>query len=632
MKKVIFTTLLTSLTFASFSHSAFAINFQPGRIINDGIFVNKNAMSLDDIRNFINAKGVSCMDGEAPCLKNFSEGGRSAAQIIYDASQANNINPQALIVTLQKETGLLTKSAPGAWRYRTATGYGCPDKADCEGLYYGFTNQIDNTANMYHKIMINSPNWYSPYVVGNNYVAWHPDFWDTATNSWVDRCGGTNVYIENRATQALYSYTPYQPNAAALAAGYGDGDACSSYGNRNFFNYFRDWFGNPTIEGRVYIEQLDSVADIDGKVAKIGFRLNSRPDYPVTISFRLSDTTIAGVVGGISTLTIQPGNWNNPSQNVVMVYGKDNGSNQTNGVTLETTDIASPDPQFDLLDGSDLGDPFIVIQGGSRDVYRLYSQSLDRHIYTSRISEVTLLQSRGYKLDGPVFNACEAGSIPIVRVTKGGASLLLTYGSSEYNNAIANGYWYDSAQFSVSSVGRVPVYRLRSSNNNYLYTSSQAERDYAVTTYGYTYEGTAFYACRPADKPIFRLINTVNNNHFYTANPAERDAAGAGAYRYQDVSFYTSPDEPSSIPVYRLFSKVSNSHFYTISTNERDLALSNGYASEGIGFSIPPGGVADVYRLYSAKKRDHFYTLSVNEATSAGASGYSNEGVGFKAP
>ena len=38
---------------------------------------------------------------------------------------------------------------------------------------------------------------------------------------------------------------PYRPNAAALANLYGTGDACSAYGNRNFWRYFNDWFGNP---------------------------------------------------------------------------------------------------------------------------------------------------------------------------------------------------------------------------------------------------------------------------------------------------------------------------------------------------------------------------------------------------
>ena len=48
----------------------------------------------------------------------------------------------------------------------------------------------------------------------------------------------------NQATANVYYYTPYQPNSTALAAGYGTGDSCSAYGNRNFYNYFTDWFGS----------------------------------------------------------------------------------------------------------------------------------------------------------------------------------------------------------------------------------------------------------------------------------------------------------------------------------------------------------------------------------------------------
>ena len=56
-------------------------------------------------------------------------------------------------------------------------------------------------------------------------------------------CGSAPVTIANTATASLYNYTPYQPNAASLAAYPGVGDACSSYGNRNFFFLFARYFG-----------------------------------------------------------------------------------------------------------------------------------------------------------------------------------------------------------------------------------------------------------------------------------------------------------------------------------------------------------------------------------------------------
>lgn len=67
-------------------------------------------------------------------------------------------------------------------------------------------------------------------------MLYHPDS---------DRCGGASVTIASAATAALYYYTPYQPNAAALANLYGTGDSCSSYGNRNFWRMYSDWFGDP---------------------------------------------------------------------------------------------------------------------------------------------------------------------------------------------------------------------------------------------------------------------------------------------------------------------------------------------------------------------------------------------------
>ena len=68
-----------------------------------------------------------------------------------------------------------------------------------------------------------------PYVVGNNTILYNPNA----------SCGSSNVFIQNGATAALYSYTPYQPNQSALNAQYGLGDACGAYGNRNFLSVFQ---------------------------------------------------------------------------------------------------------------------------------------------------------------------------------------------------------------------------------------------------------------------------------------------------------------------------------------------------------------------------------------------------------
>jgi hypothetical protein len=239
--------------------------FEAGRIIDDGVFTNQSTMSPSAIQGFLNSKVPSCDTygtqpsefgggtrrqwaenaslhpniGSIPppytCIKDYSEGGRSAAQIIYDKAQQYSINPQVLIVLLQKEQSLITDTWPLSTQYRTATGYGCPDTAPCASQYFGLTNQLDWSAKMFRSIMNASPTWYTPYVLGNNYIQYNP----------VASCGGSTVNIVNRATQALYNYTPYQPNAAALAAGWGNAQ-CGAYGNRNFYLYFTSWFGSTT--------------------------------------------------------------------------------------------------------------------------------------------------------------------------------------------------------------------------------------------------------------------------------------------------------------------------------------------------------------------------------------------------
>jgi len=231
-------------------------DFNPGRIIEDSVFTNSVSMSPAQIQSFLNNKVPVCdtwgtqtsefgggtraqwgtAHGYPPpyvCLRDYVENSISAAQIIYNVSQQYQINPQVLIVLLQKEQALVTDTWPLTTQYKTATGYGCPDTAACDSQYYGFTNQVTWSAKMFRAVLNNSPTWYSPYVLGNNTIQWNPNA----------SCGSSVVNIQNRSTQALYDYTPYRPNQAALNAGYGTGDGCSAYGNRNFYLYFRDWFG-----------------------------------------------------------------------------------------------------------------------------------------------------------------------------------------------------------------------------------------------------------------------------------------------------------------------------------------------------------------------------------------------------
>ena len=229
--------------------------FTPGNLISDAVFTNKSTMTEAQIQTFFNGKVARCLGGRDEnneaivCLKDFrmttvtrpgdaycsgysGAANESAARIIYRVAQACNINPQVLIVMLQKEQGLITHTWPSAWRYRIALGQGCPDTAPCDPNFIGFFHQIYGAARQMQIYM--EGKWFQWYAPGKT--------WNILYNPKAS-CGSAPVYVANKATSALYYYTPYQPNAAALRAGYGEGDGCSAYGNRNFYNYFTDWFG-----------------------------------------------------------------------------------------------------------------------------------------------------------------------------------------------------------------------------------------------------------------------------------------------------------------------------------------------------------------------------------------------------
>ena len=231
-------------------------SFDPGNIASDEVFYNTASMTLDQITAFIDQQNSGC-DG-AWCLRNLTldtasqpadaychayTGGpaQSAAKMLFDFSRACGINPQVMLTTLQKESQGLTRTDATASSYAAAWGWHCPDtgpggSANCDPQHAGFFNQGYGMAHQWARYRVEIPNGQYNYQPGRTY--------DIAWNVAESGCGGAPVSIRNLATASLYVYTPYQPNPASLAAYPGEGDACSSYGNRNFFRMFQTYFGS----------------------------------------------------------------------------------------------------------------------------------------------------------------------------------------------------------------------------------------------------------------------------------------------------------------------------------------------------------------------------------------------------
>ncbi|MCR2051406.1 hemagglutinin [Actinomyces bowdenii] len=227
--------------------------FEAASIIDDEVFYDSQAMTRAEVEEFISQVNEGCMPGldGTPCLAqatfdvepreatSFCPGqidqqqGASAGRVIWEVAQSCDINPQVLLVLIQKEQGLLTASGATltARDYEAAAGYGCPDGAACDTQWSGFVAQLYGAASQYQRYRLD-PGAYDVQAEVPTQVAYSPEA----------RCGSAELTVVNQATAALYNYTPYQPNEAAASGG----DGCTAWGNWNFYGYFRVFFGDPT--------------------------------------------------------------------------------------------------------------------------------------------------------------------------------------------------------------------------------------------------------------------------------------------------------------------------------------------------------------------------------------------------
>lgn len=212
-------------------------NFNPNNIISDSDLYDYSSMSLAEIQNFLASKGSFLANYQT---LNTHGTLKSAAEIIYDAARNNfdcdgvelsdspteaekalkcrritTINPKFLLVLLQKEASLIEDPNPSQGRLDWATGYGCPDSLACNPYYKGFGKQV-NSASLQFLAYMNEP-WRYSYKAGQTYVFSNP--YGTISKEPIV------VTPANRATAALYNYTPHVFN-----------------GNYNFYRIWQRYF------------------------------------------------------------------------------------------------------------------------------------------------------------------------------------------------------------------------------------------------------------------------------------------------------------------------------------------------------------------------------------------------------
>lgn len=250
---------ISALVIISFPLSAFAQgidpNFNPNKLIEDKIFSDTQTFGgAAGIQKFLENKGSVLANTDPQFLIKLKEPAitflkqsledpepnlprlRSAAELIWDTSVQSGLNPQVILVTLNKEQGLITSKTdpndPDLQRALDhAMGFACPDSGGCGNLFPGFYYQLfgnnDSSNNRYlgaGKSLMKSFNTVNGRGPNSSNVG------DTITLD--NTLGGYDgitpqqtITLSNNSTAALYRYTPHVFN-----------------GNYNFWRFFISWF------------------------------------------------------------------------------------------------------------------------------------------------------------------------------------------------------------------------------------------------------------------------------------------------------------------------------------------------------------------------------------------------------
>jgi hypothetical protein len=174
-------------------------DFNPDFVISEAQFRAANSMTVEDIQAFLDGQ-----PGSLKSLRTRDHAGsiKTAAQMVYEAAQRYNVSPKVILVTLQKEQSLLSRSSPSRRALDWAMGCGKTDSRTFT-QYKGFGNQV----------------WWGAQKLDKNSRPWRDGIQRT-----ID---GSVVRPVNPGTYSLYKYTPH------------------FHGNMSFWMLYWRYFGDP---------------------------------------------------------------------------------------------------------------------------------------------------------------------------------------------------------------------------------------------------------------------------------------------------------------------------------------------------------------------------------------------------
>jgi hypothetical protein len=259
----------------SFAQNAVDPAFNPNMLIPDEAFGDVGTFgSAAGIQHFLELKGSVLANTSPEFLLKLKEADtltkvgledpqpnltrlRTAAELIYDASTKHGLNPQVVLVTLQKEQSLITGNFSSDSDLQRgldrAMGFGCPDYEGCGDIFLGFYRQIFGTFDTQNNRWLGAAASLmrsfraeingvrvgrGPMVDASNRTFGRPVVrtarvgdtivFDNTMGGYAGITQQQTVTLGNFATAALYRYTPHVFN-----------------GNYNFWKFYTQWFKYP---------------------------------------------------------------------------------------------------------------------------------------------------------------------------------------------------------------------------------------------------------------------------------------------------------------------------------------------------------------------------------------------------
>jgi hypothetical protein len=238
--------------------AAFAATFDPTLVISNDNMRHYDSMSASQIQAFLETQPGPLADlvtrdydkviTLSKTKNNYNttpdkgEKPKPASLIIWEACQAWKINPKVMLVMLQKEQSLLTRTTLKSTTLARAVGAGCPGRLVypstnpvATNRYPGFGNQIWHGARLL-----------DGYGEGKNGSTVRLYFPGIAVKD-IYRKPQVTLHPKNIATYKLYVYNP----SIGAKKPYGDLSTQSCSGNANFWKIYSKYFGSPLSPPRI---------------------------------------------------------------------------------------------------------------------------------------------------------------------------------------------------------------------------------------------------------------------------------------------------------------------------------------------------------------------------------------------